>query len=289
MRTESSLDILSGNHKIFMQSWLPDDQAAIARIILVHGIGEHSNRYRDAAEFFTPLSIEFHTFDQIGHGKSSGKRGAESYQQVFEIITKLINRLRNEQPEIPILLYGHSMGGAIVLAYGLNHPESICGIIASSPAIGLANPLPDRVIQILELMIRLFPDLTIQNRMNVQGLSQDPSIAEKYRSDPLVHNRVSLQLGVDIYKTGKRLLAQSAYPLPLLLLQGDKDILVDPSATNRFAAKIKGNVTYHQIKDGFHELHNESNKEEIFFTIRDWILETIKAEGEKLNILTNSE
>lgn len=289
MKTETSFDIFSGSNKIFMQSWLTEDKTTIASVILVHGIGEHSGRYQHAAEFFSPFGLEFYTFDQIGHGKSSGKRGAESYQQVFEIITNLINRLRNKQPDIPILLYGHSMGGAIVLAYGLDHPEFISGVIASSPAIGLANPLPDRVFQFLGLMMRLFPDLTIQNGLNLQGLSQDPSVAEKYLSDPLVHNRVSLRLGIDLYKTGKRLLDQSTYPLPLLLLQGDKDILVDPNATDRFAEKIRGNVTYHRITGGFHELHNEPNKEEIFMKILNWIHATIKDEREIPNVLTNPE
>lgn len=279
METKTSFDVIAGNFKIFMQSWLPDDHETIAKVILVHGIGEHSDRYQHVAAFFTPLGLEFHTFDQIGHGKSSGKRGAESYQQVFEIITHLKNRLSNEEPDVPILLYGHSMGGAMVLAYGLNHTEKIHGIIASSPAIGLANPLPEHLVQVLKLLMRLFPDLTIQNGLNLQGLSQDPAVSERYIADPLVHNRVSLRLGLDLFNTGKFLLDQTSFPLPLLLLQGDKDILVDSYATDQFVEKIKGQVTYHRISGGFHELHNEPNKEDIFNRIQGWIQTTIMKDG----------
>jgi alpha-beta hydrolase superfamily lysophospholipase len=276
MNTTTSYETLTGKMKIFTRTWLPENIEPRANIILIHGIGEHSGRYEHVAEFFTSAGFAIYAFDQIGHGKSDGKRGVESYQQVYDIITNLKYRIKAKQPDLPIILYGHSMGGAIVLSYGLNHPEGLKGVIATSPAVGMADPMPDKTIQFMKILKKIIPNFTIVNGLNLSGLSQDPEIAEKYSTDPLVHNRVSLRLGLDLIQTGRDLLANTmVYPLPLLVLQGDRDLLVNPAATDEFSRKIHGRITYKQIAGGFHELHNEPDKNEILHGIIAWIDQTI--------------
>lgn len=277
MEETTSFKVLTGKMKVFTRTWLPENIETRANIILVHGIGEHSGRYEHVAEYFTSSGFAIYAFDQIGHGKSDGKRGVESYQQVYDIITNLKYRIKAKQPDLPIILYGHSMGGAIVLSYGLSHPEGLKGVIATSPAVGMADPMPDKTIQFMKILKKIIPNFTIINGLNLSGLSQDPEIAEKYTADSLVHNRVSIRLGVDLIQTGKDLLANmTVYPLPLLILQGDKDILVNPAATDEFAKKVKGKVTYKKIAGGYHELHNEPNKKEIYQTLTGWIDQVIK-------------
>ncbi|MHC1771087.1 MAG: lysophospholipase [Flexilinea sp.] len=281
MNTTTSHEVLTGKMKVFTRTWLPENIETRANIILVHGIGEHSGRYKHVAEYFTSSGFAIYAFDQIGHGKSDGKRGVESYPQVYDIITNLKYRIKAKQPDLPIILYGHSMGGAIVLSYGLNHPEGLKGVIATSPAVGMADPMPDKTIQFMKILKKIIPNFTIVNGLNLSGLSQDPEIAEEYSADSLVHNRVSLRLGLDLIQTGHDLLANvNVYPIPLLILQGDKDILVNPGTTDEFAKKIKGKITYKKIVGGYHELHNEPNKKEIFQTFTGWIDHLIKNKEE---------
>ena len=128
------------NHQIYAQSWWPDAnkyKQPKAIILLIHGLGEHSTRYQHVAEFFTHHGIAILTCDRIGHGKSAGKRGhVKRYEYVFDDIVKLHSEASRRCPSVPVFLYGHSMGGGIVIDYLLNKKHTgLKGVIATSPLL----------------------------------------------------------------------------------------------------------------------------------------------------------
>ena len=260
----------AGRH-IFTKTWLPDGTPR-ANIILVHGIGEYCERYEHVCEFLTGIGCAVYGFDHIGHGKSDGKRGCMSYADAYEIINTIKAQLLEQMPEIPVILYGHSMGGGVVLSYGLSYSEGLKGIIATSPAVGMANPMKPGVVRMLRVLKKIAPNLTVSNGLPADGISHDRSVVEKYQSDPLVHDKVSVTLGLDLMDCGDRVAAwDREYPVPLLVAQGSKDQLVDPVAAENFALHAKGNVTYKRFEGGYHELHNEPNKQELFDVFASWI------------------
>lgn len=260
----------AGRH-IFTKTWLPDGTPR-ANIILVHGIGEYCERYEHVCEFLTGIGCAVYGFDHIGHGKSDGKRGCMSYADAYEIINTIKAQLLEQMPEIPVILYGHSMGGGVVLSYGLSYSEGLKGIIATSPAVGMANPMKPGVVRMLRVLKKIAPNLTVSNGLPADGISHDRSVVEKYQSDPLVHDKVSVTLGLDLMDSGDRVAAwDREYPVPLLVAQGSKDQLVDPVAAENFALHAKGNVTYKRFEGGYHELHNEPNKQELFDVFARWI------------------
>ena len=257
--------------QIYTKTWLPD-QTPKANIILVHGIGEYCERYGHVAEFLTGIGCAVYGFDHPGHGKSEGKRGCMRYADAFEIINTLKGDLTKKYPEIPLIIYGHSMGGGVVLAYGTKYPEQVKGIIATSPAVGMANPLKPGFVRMMRILGKLTPDLTISNGLPADGISHDKAVVEKYQDDPLVHDKVSVALGLDLYDWGNAVAARTEpYPVPLLVAQGSEDRLVDPVAAENFALHAKGNVTYKRFEGGYHELHNEPNKQELFDAMAQWI------------------
>ena len=260
----------AGRH-IFTKTWLLDGTPR-ANIILVHGIGEYCERYEHVCEFLTGIGCAVYGFDHIGHGKSDGKRGCMSYADAYEIINTIKAQLLEQMPEIPVILYGHSMGGGVVLSYGLSYSEGLKGIIATSPAVGMANPMKPGVVRMLRVLKKIAPNLTVSNGLPADGISHDRSVVEKYQADPLVHDKVSVTLGLDLMDSGDRVAAwDREYPVPLLVAQGSKDQLVDPVAAENFALHAKGNVTYKRFEGGYHELHNEPNKQELFDVFASWI------------------
>ncbi len=271
MKEENGTMKSQAGKQVYTKTWLPES-APRANIILVHGIGEYCERYQHVAEFLTGIGCAVYGFDHIGHGKSEGKRGCMSYADAFGIINTLKDMLTKQFPEIPVILYGHSMGGGVVLAYGTKYPEGLKGIIATSPAVGMANPLHPAVVKLLRVLQKIMPDRTISNGLPADGISHDPAVVERYLNDPLVHNQVSMTLGLDLFDWGKAVAARTEpYPVPLLVAQGSEDRLVDPAAAENFALHAKGDVTYKRFEGGYHELHNEPNRQELFAAMEEWI------------------
>lgn len=266
-----------GGENIFTKTWLPEGTPK-ANIILVHGIGEYCERYQHVAQFLTSQGYALYAFDHVGHGKSGGKRGCMSYEDAFDLIDRIKNELIASQPEIPVIVYGHSMGGGVVLAYGTGHSENVRGIIATSPAVGMANPMNKPTVAFLRFLKKIAPNMTVSNGLPQDGLSHDTQVNRTYAADPLVHDKVSVTLGLDLMDWGDRMLAyDKPYPVPLCIAQGTDDRLVDPVATDTFAKKVKGDITYKSFPGAYHELHNEPNKQELFDFLSSWLEKVIEA------------
>jgi len=105
------------NAQLFIREWLPKIDP-IAVVLHVHGLGEHSGRMDHWAERFNNKDIAFISYDQQGHGKSSGKRGfPTNFQDYLKDLDLLLTNIKEQFPEKPVILYGHSLGGNIVINY----------------------------------------------------------------------------------------------------------------------------------------------------------------------------
>ena len=266
-------------HQIYSKTTLPET-APIANVLLVHGLGEHCGRYSHVFKFLTDHQIAVYSFDQIGHGRSDGKRGNMKLADTWQLIDHFTSTIQAAAPKVPLFLYGHSLGGNIVLSYAYQWPEALTGVIATSPGIGLANPIPGFLMGIIGLVVKILPGITISNGISQSSLSQDDQVVQAYAQDPLVHDRISLGLAYDMITTGKKLvLTDEPFPRPLLLMQGDADKVVNTEDVSQFAkSKASEKLTYHAIPNGYHELHNEPFKAEILNIILDWILSQIGTE-----------
>ena len=128
-----------------------------ALVIMVHGVGEHSGCYIHWAERFTRRSVGFLTFDLRGHGNSSGIRGHASVRSLKNDLHAIIQNMREKFPDIPIVLFGHSMGGQIVLSCALDHHAKIQGVIASSPWLKLVSPPSHLLLWLVRRISHIVP------------------------------------------------------------------------------------------------------------------------------------
>lgn len=266
------------NVKIYGQEWKPDGKVKAA-IALVHGLGEHSGRYSHVAEAFTAAGFSLTAFDLRGHGKSDGVRGhAPSYEALMADISQNINLAKEHFPGLPIFLYGHSLGGNLSLYYCLTQKSQLKGAIVTSPGLGTATPVPAVKLALGKILYSLLPATQMDNGLDRSGLSRDPEVEKKYSADPLVHPKISARLAMDLFSGGKYIIDHAAeFPLPLLLMQGSADRIVNPPLTKLFANTAPlSKITYKEWEGFYHELHNEPEKAKVLKTMVDWLNQELK-------------
>jgi alpha-beta hydrolase superfamily lysophospholipase len=243
-----------------------------AVIVMVHGLGEHIQRYIHLADLFKKEGIAFLGVDLPGHGRSEGRRGyIKSYDQLGEMIDILIKSCNQTFPTCPVYIYGHSLGGGIVLNYLLKRNPKVKGAIVTSPFLRLAFEPPKIKVFIASVMKHLLPGFIQPSGLNVNYLSHDKSIIEKYKTDPLVHGKISVSLFSEAIAASKYSLAHAAeLKVPTLIIHGSDDQILSPEGSREFAGK----TTLAELKvwdGGYHELHNEPFKDEVFKYIMNWI------------------
>ncbi|MDD5456304.1 MAG: lysophospholipase [Candidatus Margulisbacteria bacterium] len=252
--------------------WLPETTPK-AVIILVHGIGEHSGRYEELAAFFTANNICIMAFDLRGHGKSEGKRGhTPSYSNWMKDLKIFIDICRKKFPDLPFILYGHSLGGNLAINYILRYKPELAGAIATSPELRLAFKPAFWKRWLAQFINFCWPSLTMPSGLEVDFISHDPQVIEAYKVDPLVHDRISARCYTGFMKAGEWAIKNSSnLCLPLLLLHGSEDHITSAPASEEFASKA-GKLCVFRLWNGYyHELHNELEKAKVFNYILDWI------------------
>ncbi|SVE52414.1 uncharacterized protein METZ01_LOCUS505268, partial [marine metagenome] len=172
-------------------------------ILLIHGLGEHSGRYLNLIKDFNNNNISVFTIDIRGHGKSEGKRGhSPFYEQLMSDIQCFVQHVINKTSNQKHFLYGHSMGGNLVINYSLQKDEKINGIIATSPCIKPTIEPYKIKLFMAKLFQKIIPSLTLNNGLDIHGVSRNLEVIEDYVNDPLNHDQISVQLGLDIISSG---------------------------------------------------------------------------------------
>jgi alpha-beta hydrolase superfamily lysophospholipase len=243
-----------------------------AVILLVHGLGEHIQRYIYWADLFKKEGIGFAGVDLPGHGRSEGRRGnIKSYVLLDNMIDILLNSCKKTFPGIPVYIYGHSLGGTIVLDYLLRKNPKVKGAIITAPWLRLSFEPPRIKLILASVMKNILPGLIQPSGLNANHLSHDETVVEKYRTDPLVHRKISVSLFHGSITAAKYSLAHaSELKVPTLILHGSDDKILSPEGSREFAGKTS--LADLKIWDGgYHELHNEPFKNEVFAYIINWI------------------
>jgi len=256
---------------IFAQGWEPESPKAV--VCLVHGLGEHSSRYAHVAEAFGKEGYAVFGTDLRGHGRSGGPRGhINSIEDFMQDIDVLFEQARKRYPNLPFILYGHSLGGIQVLHYGLTRKPNVKGVIATSS--GLHTAIEDQKVKVMmaKILGSLMPTVAIPSGLEAKHISRDEKVVQAYINDPLVHDKITLGFGKVMIGVTTRTLAHAGeFPLPLLLLHGKADQIAFPSSSTEVAGSLKDKCTLVLWDKGYHELHNEPEKEEVFKTMTLWM------------------
>ena len=263
------------------RGWTPPGPPK-AVIALLHGLGSHVERHAAVAEALCAAGYAVAGFDQRGFGRSQGRRGhIPSLQASLDDIGAFLAQLSRRWPGLPQVLYGHSMGALLALAFTLTRRSALVGVIATSPALRSRVAEQRCKLVLVRCFGRLLPTLLLDNGLDLSQLSRDPAVQARVEADPLCHRRVTTAWGLAMLQAIALAEAQaSRFPLPLLLLHGTDDAIAYPSGSERFAAAAPAERVTWKLWQGFrHELHSDPERQLVFQMMVAWLDQLVPMGG----------
>jgi acylglycerol lipase len=244
-----------------------------AGVLLIHGLGEHSGRWEEVGEQLAAAGLETFGWDHRGFGASAGERAwIDRWSRFHDDVEDRLAAIRAALPGLPVILYGHSMGGLIALGYCVSDRPLPDLLVLSAP--GIDDHAPRWKHALAPLLARVLPRLRIANGIPAEMLSRDPARQEATRSDPLNLDASTTGFGARFFEEQARVRAVAArLSIPTLVIHGLDDPIVPPRSSEPLAA-LPG-VTRRAYTGIRHELHNDHEGPRILADVIAWIDERL--------------
>lgn len=260
--------------EIYAREWLPDVKEPRGVVCIVHGMGEHGERYSSVAERLTSDGYAVFAHDQEGHGRSLGKRGhISSIEAAVQNTSLLMEQARARHQNLPCFLYGHSMGGNVALNCALRLQPKIDGLILSSPWLRLAKG-PNAVMKVLaRLLVRAVPRLSLSTGISPDDLYRPGyDHAVPFMNDPLCHSFITIRTFHIMTDSGEWAIAHcDELQVPVLLVHGTGDKVTSYEASKEVADRLEERCKFVTYDGGYHELHNDIFAVHLLNIVTNWI------------------
>jgi lysophospholipase len=250
----------------------PPPGAPRAACVMVHGFGEHAGRYAHVAVWLAARGVAVFALDQRGSGRSPGTRGhvARFAQYLGDIVA--LRRLVAAEAPGPLLLFGHSHGGLVVLRYLETAPDGVAGAIVTSPYLALAFRPPRWKRWLAVALADVAPALPLPTGVVLEHLSRDPAVVEAVRYDPDCHRRITPRAHRETLEAQRAVMAErNRIAVPVFLGLAGDDRLVSTPAARAFAADLPGEVTVRVYPGFFHEILNEPDRGRVLADVEPWL------------------
>ncbi|HET7074793.1 MAG TPA: alpha/beta hydrolase [Mycobacterium sp.] len=271
-RTERTFDGVGGV-RIVYDVWTPDAPPR-AVVVLSHGLGEHARRYDHVAQRFGDAGLVTYALDHRGHGRSGGKRvlvrDISEYTADFDTLVGIATR---EQHGLKCIVLGHSMGGGIVFAYGVERPDNYDMMVLSAPAVAAQELVSPLMVVAAKVLGALVPGLPVQE-LDVDAISRDPAVVAAYNEDPLVHHgKVPAGIGRALLQVGETMPQRApALTAPLLVVHGSDDRLIPVAGSRRLVECVGSTDVELKVYPGlYHEVFNEPERDQVLDDVISWI------------------
>ncbi|MBU2513686.1 alpha/beta hydrolase [bacterium] len=291
--------------EIFVASWIPEDSAKIKAVVqLSHGMAEHITRYEGFAKYLNDNGYAVYGNDHRGHGKTAGVMenvgyfsDKDGFKKVVMDMFRLTRIIKEKHPDLPVYLFGHSMGSLLARNYICDFGKELQGVILSGTmgnpgllgkiGVGVAklesifkgrkakSPMLDK------MSFGKFNNAFKPNRTKFDWLSRDNEEVDKYINDPYCGTVFTAGFFVDLlsglnetFKNSN--VEKTPKELPILLFSGEKD----PVGNNKkgvegvYQSYLKAgiqDVTHKFYPQGRHEMLNEINRDEVFADVVSWL------------------
>jgi len=265
------------DHDILYRRWGPAAPKAV--LLLVYGLGAHTGRWENLANFFSQKGFASYAIELKGYGETKDlPRGhVDSLNIYYRDIHHLADFIRKENPGKKIFVMGESLGGLIAFIMAHHYPDDFAGIIGISPYFKSSLKIPwlDYPRVFLSLLYNRRKQFHIP--FNASMLTSDPAPQKAIDSDPreLRVATSGLLFMTLLEQLRTRRLAKSI-EIPTLFLLSGKDLLVNPKESKAVFARLKSRdkklIEYPEM---LHALSIEAGREKVFADIAAWLAQRI--------------
>jgi alpha-beta hydrolase superfamily lysophospholipase len=283
VRAASDHLIAADGVRLPTRAWLPDgDAEARAALLIVHGFGEHVGRYDELATRMVAAGYAVHGYDQRGHGYAQGPRAqVRRFEQLLDDLSQVAASVRAWHPDVPLVLFGHSMGGVVASRAVQTERVRPDLLVLSSPVFRDGMAVPGWLRTLLTRLAEVVPDLPTV-RLDTSALSRDAAEVAAYVQDPAVfHGPVKARLASELAKHGALALAEAErLRVPLLIVHGKDDRLAQPGASGELQRALADRDATLQLYDeGMHELFHDSLRDRVTGDVLAWLDERLPPDG----------
>jgi len=254
--------------RLYEQSWRPRAEPK-AVVVIVHGLKDHSTRYKAFAERLAEQGFAVHAFDLRGHGRSEGVRvWVDAFDDYLGDLDMFVHRSQQAENGKPVLLFGHSMGGAIVALYTLTRKPKVAGIVLSGAALATdVSAGGPRFVAALAPAAGVF-------QLDLKQFSRDPAVVTAGLSDPLVYQgaasaRTAVELLGAIGQIQERM---GELSVPVLAMHGEADKVTPPDGSKQLIERAQSkDKTLKLYPNLVHDLLHEPEKDQVIADVVKWM------------------
>ena len=272
-RHERSFEGVGGT-RIVYDVWEPEEEDCRGVVVLCHGYAEHARRYDHVAQRFGEAGLAVYALDLRGPGRSGGKRVfLRDISEYTDDFHTLVGIAAAEYPELPRVVLGHSMGGGVVFAYGVEHPDDYAAMVLSGPAVDAQDGVSPVMMVLAKTLGRLLPGLPVE-QLPTDAVSRDPEVVAAYNADPMVHHgKLPAGIGRALIGVGETMPRRApAITAPLLIVHGDHDKLIPVKGSRHLMECVGSTDKELKVYPGlYHEVFNEPERAAVLDDVTSWI------------------
>ncbi len=259
---------------LFCRKWDPAT-GAVASVVIVHGLGEHSGRYLHVGRFFAEAGFRTIAFDLRGHGRSPGRPVfVKRYVELASDVDCVVKHFSGG----PAFVFGHSLGGQLVLWTAQHFRLMAAGLIVSSPWLALAFEPPQWQIFIAQKMNGLIPGLRFSTGIHSEKLSHDQAHLDSLEDLDLLHKFSTIRFYLEAANAALEIRRAPLIDFPVLFAYGDADEVTSCKAAEDYFKRLQTPSKTFKIYPGLlHELHNETERGQVLADYVEWMKSIIQA------------
>lgn len=266
---------LTGTGGLVLQARAWHGESAPSLVVVIsHGLAEHCGRYEHVAARLVDEGCAVYALDHRGHGRSEGRRAnIDRFDYLVADLHTLVQRAKQAHPGLPVVMLGHSMGGAIAFAYALRHQAELHALVLSAPALSAGEAVPKLQLLIVRLLSVVLPNVGALT-LPAEAVSRDPAVVKAYEEDPLNYRgSIPARTLAELMAAMQRFPAAAPQlTLPILVMHGTADSLVPLAATRPIHERIGSVDRTVKYYDGlFHEVLNEPERELVLNDLVAWL------------------
>ncbi len=314
LRRELTFDSCSKGERIFTRVDEPVDRTQVRAVLqIAHGMAEHSLCYQAFSEYMARHGYAVAANDHLGHGRSVSTGGAYGYfgeggcRNLVDDMEKLTQLMRQDYPDLPYFVLGHSMGSFLTRSYLAHYGAGVTAAALLGTGCGPAPLVLSAQLRLADHIVRkkgplahdaLFAECSTErfnkafapNRTENDWLSRDAKEVDRYTADPLCGFPLTVSGYRDILRLQREIEQPACYAaiprIPILLLSGDRDPVGNfGKGVRRVAGELERAgrpVTLKLYPGARHALLSETNRDEVMQEIRrffDGVLDRMEGAG----------